>query len=271
MGIVDAEAAGEIDFEWLPDDIAERIVRRVEEKRLLGPGAAQSFRVEDGVATAQQRQAYREAPPARPRTLHIVQVGGRSLFDDLQLTFEGGHLRYHASLPRARLVGLVMGGLMATVSVIGGISVGALAPVVGAAFVAMGLALFALFNWVAVAGARQQTRAALEKLVAEEVAAARNEARLRVELGGGATLERARAVLAVLAARNVALTEAERARILGAPDESTASRWLANAATATTIGDVLERVRVADESLKSEEETSEEEPSAISARGGGRR
>lgn len=30
MSIVDAQAAGEIDFEWLPDDIAERVARRVE-------------------------------------------------------------------------------------------------------------------------------------------------------------------------------------------------------------------------------------------------
>src|SRR5262249_27779184 len=55
----------------------------------------------------------------------------------------------------------------------------------------------------------------------------------------GETMGTAKAILAVLTARGLAVDEALRARVLGCSDPVTLGRWLAKAATAASVEDVV--------------------------------
>jgi hypothetical protein len=48
------------------------------------------------------------------------------------------------------------------------------------------------------------------------------------------------ALLSVLGARGLAVSESERTRILACSDEAALERWLRRAATATSVADVLD-------------------------------
>jgi len=56
----------------------------------------------------------------------------------------------------------------------------------------------------------------------------------------GLTEGSAKALLTILAARRVEVSEAARERILGTGDSATLDRWLARAGTATSLDDVLD-------------------------------
>lgn len=237
MAFLGSRASGDIDFGWLPEDIVQRLARRVEQGRLWGSTPEQTFRV---VREDEGERHYRQAP-ALQRSIHVVQDRGRSVFDEMRLSFDGPRVRYDITFSRSRRIGLVAGTLVvsATLIVAGGVS--SLEPLfaVGLVGVGVSLALVLSDGFLGTTNAGHQARAAVTAIIRQEIAAAEADARFRIRVDGAAS-ERALAVLAVLDARKVALTDEEQAKILAAPDDATVSSWLARAATATTIDDVLE-------------------------------
>ncbi len=260
MGLLSATAHGEIEVPSLPDDVVDRIARRVRDDRLFGIGSRQQFAIDPhgesaGVLSARRpidvparrdSGGYRDAPRGA-RTVFLSRKKGD--VDAIRLAIDGPHVRWEADFPRARRIGLIDGALL-------GVFFGAmatpllpLAPGFAVGMMVFGLATFFLMTLIAVKATAQRVSMQLEKMLREEALEAGNESRLRAELGGGTAAERARAILAVLDARHVALTEAERARVLAVADEVTANDWLARAATATRADDVFARVRVAPDDL----------------------
>jgi hypothetical protein len=91
---------------------------------------------------------------------------------------------------------------------------------------------------------RSEDRAALESNMKTDVSNYEFKSdyfrnRIAQGVAEGVAQGSARAVLAVLSARNVPLGEAQRARILECTDVALLERWVTRAATATTAGDVF--------------------------------
>ncbi len=232
-------------------------MRRVRERRLFGVG----LRQQDFVIEAEpprEASGYRDTP-SEARTLRLRREGKGDV-DAIRLTIDGTRVRWEADFPRARRVGIAIGAPIALFIAAAMVPLFPLAPGFAGGMIAFAIAAGLSLVLLAVKATGQRVGMQLEKMLREEALEASNESRLRAQLGGGALQERGRATLAVLEARRVALTEADRTRILGATDEATASAWLARAATATTVADVFGRTRV-----ESGADTLDEEDGAASS------
>jgi len=173
---------GELAIEPLPDDIVERLERRVEEKRFLGSAIVADYRLVRDPAPPEDASYRESAPRTRTFQVELVRPAGTYL-EHVELDFGDRVVRYRVRFPRVRrgtiVVSAIFGGLFFAAGVALAIAAGL---GLGAMFAAFGLALFALLIQVARMDARARAGPALLGILREEISNARAEERLRAEI-----------------------------------------------------------------------------------------
>jgi hypothetical protein len=262
VALFGGETSGEIALDGIPDDIVERLERRVSEERWLGVDSGSKYRVcERDEPPGGYRQGPKRATSIRVQLDTPARLG--AMLEDAELDFtDARRVRYHVRYPRAYKGSFVLGGAIGGFFGLIAIATATLVGEMGAFLGIIAAILFVFLTYMGLADTEQRARQTIQKILREEIAASRNEARLADRFGGGRGAT-AQAILSVLTARGIELTDAERAHVLATTDRDVLDEWLKKAATATRIADVLGKTRVA-----LEEEEEEDEPVSARARRG---
>jgi hypothetical protein len=249
VALFDSEARGEIVLDGIPEDIARRLEHRVDEQRWVEADFETRYRVFD---RAERPQGYRDGPSrASSIRVQIVQPARFSaLLEDVELDFtDPRRVVYCVRFPRAQKGAMVMGGAVGGIFGLLALFMVAMAPDPRiASFVAILVPVLVVFLTASgISDTKRRAVRTIERILRSEISASRNEAEILA--AGRNTSATAQAVLSVLGARGIELTDAERALVLGTTDDGVLDELLKRAATATRMSDVLERrgseVRVA--------------------------